>query len=359
MGLLVAIEGIDGSGKGTQAALLHQRLQQAGRRSALFSFPRYQQTHFGRMVGQFLNGRFGNLDEADPFLVSLLYAGDRLESKAILQQALDEYDVVICDRFVPSNIAHQGAKLTGPARQELIDWILTVEHEVYGLPRPDAVLFLELPVPQAQELIACKARRAYTDQVADLQEADGQYLEAVRQVYLELAAREPGWQRIPSTDNGTLRSVEDIGRNVFDAVERLLAQTPVSSPSVAALGASRRRWIDNELEPWCRIASLQELKKAELDWANLAGQVGADQTLWRWAWSRFADLVHPELGLDETHAVRVQLKRGDAAEGYPDARQTRQGMLVVTRRGTDGQWTSLGPWSIDEIVSVTRLAGEP
>lgn len=359
MGLLVAIEGIDGSGKGTQAALLCERLKQAGRRTTLFSFPRYQQTHFGRMVGQFLNGRFGSLADAHPFLVSLLYAGDRLESKSVLQQALAEHDVVICDRFVPSNIAHQGAKRHGAERQELVDWILTVEHEVYGLPRPDAVLFLELPVPDARRLIALKAQRTYTDKAADLQEADGTYLEEVRQVYLDLAAREPGWMQIPSLADGQLRSVESIGDDLFAAVEHLLttAKVPPAVP-LTELGASRRRWIDGELQPWCRTAPLVELKKAELDWTNLAGQVPADQTLWRWAWSRFPDLVHPDLGLNETYPVRLHLKDGTSVVGYPDSRQSRQGSLVLTRRSPAGAWESLGPWPIDDVVSAVRVAAD-
>lgn len=359
MGLLVAIEGIDGSGKGTQAALLCERLKQAGRRATLFSFPRYQQTHFGRMVGQFLNGRFGSLADAHPFLVSLLYAGDRLESKAVLLQALAEHDVVVCDRYVPSNIAHQGAKVQGTERQELVDWILTVEHEVYGLPRPNAVLFLELPVREAQRLIAMKAQRAYTDKAADLQEADGVYLEEVRQVYLNLAGREAGWVRIPSLAEGQLRSVDSIGDDLFAEVERLLAAPPTTAPRpLETLGASRRRWIDEELQPWCRTAPMVELKKAELDWMNFAGQAPADQTLWRWAWSRFPDLVHPELGLNETYPVRLHLRDGTSVVGYPDSRQSGEGKLVLTRRSSEGNWESLGPWSIDDVHSAVRIAAD-
>lgn len=155
-GLLLDFEGIDGSGKGTQAQRLHARLTSERFRCALISFPRYSETLFGRAVGDFLNGRFGSLEQVHPFLVSLLFAGDRFESKGLLCDALAQHDVVVLDRYVPSNIAHQAAKLTGTEREELIRRILEIEHAIFGLPRADLVLHLDLPVPQAQALIARK-----------------------------------------------------------------------------------------------------------------------------------------------------------------------------------------------------------
>ena len=100
---LIVIEGIDGSGKGTQAKALTDRLNDAGRRAELLSFPRYRETLFGHAIGDFLNGRFGQLNEVHPFLASVLYAADRYESKAVLLKALEQNEVVICDRYVPSN----------------------------------------------------------------------------------------------------------------------------------------------------------------------------------------------------------------------------------------------------------------
>ncbi|RPI82323.1 MAG: thymidylate kinase, partial [Planctomycetaceae bacterium] len=122
--LLIDFEGIDGSGKGTQARRLCERLSAERIPCALISFPRYSETLFGRAVGEFLNGRFGALDQVHPFLVSLLFAGDRFESKGLLETALAQNEVVVLDRYVPSNIAHQASKRAGPERQELIDQIL-------------------------------------------------------------------------------------------------------------------------------------------------------------------------------------------------------------------------------------------
>src|SRR5262245_38670497 len=154
--MLIAIEGIDGSGKGTQAQRLVDRLGAAGVRRALVSFPRYRETLFGGAIGEFLNGAFGSLHEVHPFLASLLYAGDRFESRGHLSQLLASNDVVVLDRYVASNLAHQGAKLDGAAQRDLLDRIAHIEHDVFGLPRADLTLLLDLPAPLAQSLIARK-----------------------------------------------------------------------------------------------------------------------------------------------------------------------------------------------------------
>ncbi len=224
--MLIAIEGIDGSGKGTQAKLLHERLLETGVRSELISFPRYSQTHFGQTIGRFLNGEFGQLDQVDPHLAATLYAADRFESLGMLTDLLATRDVVVSDRYVPSNIAHQGAKRTGEARQQLTGWISKVEYGVFGLPQADLVIHLDLPAETAQELIARKSKRDYTDKAADLQEADRDYLSAVRRAYLDLAATEPNWQTISLLDGERLRTIEEIANDIITRVSPLLEPKP-------------------------------------------------------------------------------------------------------------------------------------
>lgn len=117
------------------------------------------------------------------------------------------------------------------------------------------------------------------------------------------------------------------------------------------LVASRKTWIDDVLKPWCRQATRVELLKAEDEWYNIAGRVDAGFTLWLWAWSRFPTLHVDELqGLDESYVVRVTLRNGDQIAGFPDARQSHRGMLVLL---TENEEVST-PISIDDVQSVER-----
>ena len=224
MAPLIVIEGVDGSGKGTQAQQLTERLTATGRRVRLLSFPRYRETLFGHAIGDFLNGRFGQLNEVHPFLASVLYAADRYESKSVLTEALEQSDVVVCDRYVPSNLAHQGAKLDGAEREELLRTIERIEFDVFALPRPSLVVLLDVPVEIAQLNIAAKKPRSYTDKAADLQEADADYLQRVRDVYLQLASADPLWQRVESARAGEQRSIAEIGEDIFARVVSRLAE---------------------------------------------------------------------------------------------------------------------------------------
>lgn len=217
-GKLIAIEGVDGAGKGTQAKRFCERLQAEGRRAALFSFPRYAETRFGAYIGEYLNGQFGALGDVHPFLAALLFAGDRFESRKPLLEALAANDVVLCDRYVSSNIAHQAAKLPVGERPDLIRRIETVEYDVYGLPRADRTILLDLPVATARRLIGNKAKRSYTDQAEDLHEADGLYLGAAREAYLTLADRSPGWSIVACEQDGELRSIDAIADDVAKAI---------------------------------------------------------------------------------------------------------------------------------------------
>ena len=220
MGLLVAIEGIDGTGKGTQARRLVESLTHSGRRVRLISFPRYSETEFGRQIGRFLNGRFGSLDQVAPCLAALLYAGDRFESKSLLLEAIATSDVVVLDRYVASNIAHQAGKLQGAERDELRDWIEHLEYGIYGLPQADRVILLDLPANAAQQLIARKERRDYTEKSADLQEADAEYLEQVRAMYLDLASRNLNWSCIPVAADDGFRPIAEIAAQICGIVEQ-------------------------------------------------------------------------------------------------------------------------------------------
>jgi len=121
------------------------------------------------------------------------------------------------------------------------------------------------------------------------------------------------------------------------------------------LVASRKHWIDEVLVPWCKQAQRKDLVRAAMDWGDIAGRVDEEATLWTWAWSRFPALVHEGLsGVNETQAVRVILKSGETVSGFPDARESKNGQLVLIPLEAAGERT--GPFSIDDIAEVEPIS---
>jgi dTMP kinase len=222
-GKLIAIEGIDGSGKQTQVRLLARELESRGYHVLSTGFPQYG-SWFGKMVGQFLNGDFGPLDSLNPHFTALLYAGDRFESKQPIVAALESGGVVLADRYVASNLAHQTARSAPEKRAEFREWIEHLEYHIYGLPKEDLVLYLRLPPSEAQTLIAKKTARQYTDAAHDILESNIRHLQDAADMYDELSRR-PNWRTIECFDrsNQMIRPPEAISADILAAVLPCLA----------------------------------------------------------------------------------------------------------------------------------------
>jgi dTMP kinase len=171
-------------------------------------------------VAQFLNGEFGPLAAVDPHFSALLYAGDRLESKPAIESALAAGKIVLADRYVASNLAHQGARAPREKRPEFLAWLKQLEYQVHALPAEDLVIYLRLPVAEAHRLVGRKGARDYTKSRRDLQEADLAHLEAASQVYDELA-RQPNWITIEcfNAASGALREPAEIHAEITAAVD--------------------------------------------------------------------------------------------------------------------------------------------
>lgn len=218
-GKLIVIEGIDGAGKGTQAELLARALQERDISFVKFGFPRYESS-FGRLIGRFLNGEFGPLPAVDAHFSALLYAGDRFEAKADLEAALSSGRMVVTDRYIPSNMAHQAARVPAERRPEFIAWLRQLEYGIYGLPPEDLVIYLRVPAQEGHRLVGLKAARSYTAKSRDLQESDLLHLKEAALVYDELAGA-PNWVTIDCFEakSGIHRTPKEIHRDVLEAVE--------------------------------------------------------------------------------------------------------------------------------------------
>jgi dTMP kinase len=235
-GKLIALEGIDGSGKRTQLDLLAGELAARGLPVFRISFPRYESS-FGKLVGRYLNGEFGALDAVDPHLSALLYASDRLEAKAEIETALSVEKIVLADRYIASNMAHQSARIPPAQREEFLTWLKRLEYDLYALPAEDLVVYLRVPVAEAHRLVALKSARAYTTLKRDIQEADIKHLEETAIIYDRLAT-EANWARIDCTNTvtGALYSPEEIHRAVLQAVETRVLSRASAGPARPAGG---------------------------------------------------------------------------------------------------------------------------
>jgi dTMP kinase len=221
-GLLIAIEGIDGSGKHTQAKLLAHALRSSGFVVHSTGFPQYD-SWFGQMVGRFLNGDFGPLESVDPHFTALLYAGDRFEAKSQLESALREGKVVLVDRYIGSNLAHQVARAPTEKRAELLRWIEHLEYSLYGLPRENLILYLRVPPREAQTLVARKPERSYTSASHDILETDLRHLEDAAEMY-DMLSRSRPWATIQcfNAQRNAMRLPEEISGEMLEAVKAIL-----------------------------------------------------------------------------------------------------------------------------------------
>ena len=217
-GKLIVMEAGDGSGKATQAALLFRRCKETGKAVRQISFPDYDSPS-SALVKMYLRGEFGSeAATVNAYAASLFYAVDRFASyQKNWRKFLEDGGIVIADRYVTSNMAHQAAKITdAAARKKFLAWLCDLEYEKLALPKPDKVIFLDMPPSAAQKLIAARVR------ASDIHEKDGAYLERAYAAYCALA-NDYGWERIPCADD-TLNPlpIDVIHNRIWAALERVL-----------------------------------------------------------------------------------------------------------------------------------------
>lgn len=215
-GTLIVLEGIDGSGKETQATLLEEKLKSQGKGVMHVSFPDYDSPS-SSLVKMYLHGDFGsNPDDVNPYAASLFYAVDRFASYRMKWKSFYENGgIVIADRYTTSNMVHQMTKYEDQGkRKEFLKWLEKTEYGELELPRPDLVILLDIPLRISEALVKERAAKGGT---MDIHEQHLKYLRKCHGAYQELLALY-GWKRIPCTEDGKLRSIEDIGVDVEQAV---------------------------------------------------------------------------------------------------------------------------------------------
>lgn len=220
--MFIVLEGVDGCGKSTQIANLQKMFAQKGVACEYIHFPRFDAPYFGDLIARFLRGELGSVEQVDPYIVAMLYAGDRRDAASMINGWLDEGKVVICDRYVYSNIGYQCAKLpTAEEREKLRQWILSLEFDYFAIPRPDLSLFLDVPFAFTERKLSEERTgndRDYLNGAKDIHEQSLDLQQAVRRVYIDAAEYDADMHVVDCSEQGAMASPDVI----FERIRRVV-----------------------------------------------------------------------------------------------------------------------------------------
>ena len=220
MGKFIAIDGLDGSGKGTQSEILVQRLKDEGKRVRVISFPIYE-SDSSIFVRMYLEGKLGDKpSDTNAYAASMFFAADRYVSYATdWKKDIDDPDTyVVANRYTTANAVHQLSKLPEGEWEEFLKWLWDFEFSKLGLPEPDLVLYLELPPALSLSLV--KSRSDATGQKMDIHEKDTAYMDKCYEAAL-YSCNKLGWSQIKCYNGGTIRTREDIAEEIYREVCKL------------------------------------------------------------------------------------------------------------------------------------------
>ena len=216
MGKLIVIEGLDGSGKSTQLELLEQNLKSRGIDCKAVSFPNYQSPS-STLVKMYLGGEFGkNPNDVNAFAASVFYTVDRYASfKSDWGNYYMDGGTVVSGRYTTSNAVHQCSKLSESEWEKFLDWLYDFEYNKIAIPKPDKVIFLDMPIEVSQKLLS---KRYEGDEAKkDIHESDTEYLKKCRRAAL-FTAKYSDWEIIPCSQKGEARTIADIADDVLNQV---------------------------------------------------------------------------------------------------------------------------------------------
>ena len=216
MGKLIVIEGTDGSGKSTQFRLMSEHLEKDNIAFKHLVFPRYSEES-SALIRMYLGGQFGKKpSDVNAYAASAFYAVDRFASyKMDWGKWYEEGGLVLSDRYTTSNAVHQASKEPAEKREEYLHWLYDFEYAKMGLPKPDLVIYLDVPTDFTEKML--RGREQATNTKADIHEQDMQYLATCRETG-RAAAEYYGWTVIQCVKDGSMRTIEDIHNEIYGHV---------------------------------------------------------------------------------------------------------------------------------------------
>ncbi|TSC78063.1 MAG: Thymidylate kinase [Parcubacteria group bacterium Gr01-1014_24] len=229
-GKLIVIDGTDGSGKATQTKLLIKHLKEDGHKVKVVDFPDYYSNFFGKFIGHCLSEQYYNFVKVHPKIVSVLYAADRFESRSKIQKWLKEGNIIIANRYASANQIHQGGKIANlKKRKSFLKWLAEMEYEVFKIPKPDVVFYLNVPIPIVLKLIRARnknSNRSYLGKKkakkTDVHEKDVKFLENSRKSALWLAKTQKNWMKIECTSGDRIDTRKNIHQKIYGKIKKII-----------------------------------------------------------------------------------------------------------------------------------------
>ncbi len=221
MGMLIAIDGVDASGKETQSKLLYEKLLSDGKRVRRISFPMYE-SNSSYFVKEYLSGSYGkNPSDVNAYAASMLFAADRFATfRTDWGKNYLNGDIIIADRYVTSNLIHQAGKIADEKEKKaFIEWEEDFEYNKLGLPRPDITVFLDMPTEYAEKLMSGRSNKITGGEKKDIHESNTEYLKASYKNATDISDM-LSWERISCVENGRILTPDEISALVYNAVMR-------------------------------------------------------------------------------------------------------------------------------------------
>ncbi|MBE7049978.1 MAG: thymidylate kinase [Ruminococcaceae bacterium] len=220
---LIVVEGVDSSGKATQSAILKENLLKLGKKVESIEFPNYD-SESSAVVKMYLGGEFGDDPNAvSPYAASMFFAVDRMATVNVTKKEIfTNGNIVVADRYTTSNMVHQASKIDdADKKSEFLDWLYDMEYEKLSLPKPDMVIFLDMPVENARELMAKRANKIDNSQVKDIHERNADYLQKSYDNAV-FVANKYEWTTVHCAKDGKVRSIEEISEEILAKVKEIL-----------------------------------------------------------------------------------------------------------------------------------------
>ena len=221
MGKLFVIDGTDGSGKQTQLQQLKEHLTRENIEYKTVSFPNYDSPS-SSLVKMYLSGEFGDdPKKVSPYVASTFYAADRYATyKKDFEEYYNNGGIILADRYTTANMVHQAGKIDNEAeREKFINWLYDLEFNLYGIPMPTKVFFLNMPPKKAEELMKNRENKFSHTQEKDIHERNSKHLEESYNAACSVASKY-GWHEIKCVENDRLKTIEEIHEEIFEEVKR-------------------------------------------------------------------------------------------------------------------------------------------